>query len=124
MKELNKNRPSTWRENILIRIKTIEAWQKLLKTSGEQPFLLFKFSMTCFSSLSAKKELQALETVLPIYVVIVQMDRKVSNAIEKDLGVKHESPQLLILKDGKGIWQATHYHIKKSVISDAITLYV
>lgn len=99
-------------------------WQVLLEESNEQPFLLFKLSMTCFSSLSAKKELQALETDLPIYVVVVQMDRKVSNAIEVDLGVKHESPQLLILKDRKGIWQATHYHIKKSIISDAIELYV
>lgn len=106
------------------RIKSIEAWQALLEKSGEQPFLLFKLSMTCFSSLSAKKELQTLETDLPIYIVIVQMDRKVSKAIETDLGVKHESPQLLILKDGKGIWQATHYHIKNPVISEAIELYV
>lgn len=80
--------------------------------------------MTCFSSLSAKKELQALQTELPIHVVIVQMDKQVSKAVEQDLGVKHESPQLLIVKDGKGIWQATHYHIKKSVVNDAITTYV
>ncbi|MCZ2259919.1 bacillithiol system redox-active protein YtxJ [Sporosarcina sp. G11-34] len=106
------------------RIKSIEAWRALLEKSKEQPFLLFKLSMTCFSSLSAKKELQALKTELPIHIVIVQMDRKVSNAIETDLGVKHESPQLLIVKDGKGIWQATHYHINKSVLIDAIEMYV
>lgn len=106
------------------RIKSVEVWRELLEKSKEQPFLLFKLSMTCFSSLSAKKELQALETDLPIYAVIVQMDRKVSNTIEADLGVKHESPQLLILKDEKGIWQATHYHIKKSLVSDAINQYV
>lgn len=106
------------------RIKTVAAWRELLENSKEQPFLLLKFSMTCFSSLSAKKELQTFETTLPIYVVIVQLDRKVSNAIEKDLGVKHESPQLLILKDGKGIWQATHYHIKKPLLNEAINTYV
>ena len=106
------------------RIKSIEAWRALLEKSEEQPFLLFKLSMTCFSSLSAKKELQALKTDLPIYIVIVQVDRKVSNAIEVDLSVKHESPQLVILKGGKGIWQATHYRIKKSIISDAIEMYV
>ena len=39
------------------------------------------------------------------------MDRQVSNAIERDLGVKHESPKLLILKDGKGVWQATHFEL-------------
>ncbi len=106
------------------RVKTIEAWEKLLATSKEQPFLLFKLSMTCFSSLSAKKELQKLETDLPIYTVIVQMDKAVSRAIEEDLGVKHESPQLLILKDGRGIWQATHYHIKNPLITEAIETYL
>ena len=106
------------------RIKTIESWRDLLAQSWEQPFLLFKFSMTCFSSLSAKKELQKLETDLPIHVVIVQLDRHVSDAIEKDLCVKHESPQLLILKDGKGIWQATHYHIKQTLVSEAIINYI
>jgi len=80
--------------------------------------------MTCSSSLSAKKVLHSLETEIPIYIVVVQMDKQVSNAIEQDLGVKHESPQLLILKDGKGIWQATHYHIKKTLLTDAINTYV
>jgi len=108
----------------LKRIKTIEAWRDLLEKSGEQPFLLFKISMTCFSSLTAKKELHALETTLPIYVVIVQMDRAVSNVIASDLGVKHETPQLLILTNGKAVWQATHYHIKNPVINDAIEMYV
>ncbi|MEK5040415.1 bacillithiol system redox-active protein YtxJ [Sporosarcina sp. FSL K6-3457] len=106
------------------RIESIEAWWELLKKSEEQPFLLFKFSMTCQSSLSAMKELKALETELPIYIVIVQKDRLVSDTIEKDLGVKHESPQLLILKGGKGIWQATHYKIKKSLLNEAIHMYV
>ena len=106
------------------RITSIEAWWGLLEKSKEQPFLLFKFSMTCLSSLSAMKELRALETELPIYVVIVQQDRLVSNTIEKDLGVKHESPQLLILKGGKGIWQATHHKIKKSLLNEAINTYV
>lgn len=109
---------------ILKRIKSIASWRTLLEKSTDQPFLLFKLSMTCFSSISAKKELQALQTELPIYVVIVQLDRDVSNAIEQDLGVKHESPQLLILKDGRGIWQATHYHIKKSTVYEAIETYV
>lgn len=106
------------------RITSIEVWRELLGNSKEQPFLLFKFSTTCISSLSAIKEVRALETELPKYIVIVQKDRPVSNAVEKDLGVKHESPQLLILKDEKGIWQATHYKIKKSLLTEAINKYV
>lgn len=106
------------------RIKTIAAWESVLEKSKEEPLIIFKLSMTCFSSLTAKKELQTLQTKLPIYIVIVQMDRKVSKAIEEDLGVKHETPQLLILKDGKGIWQATHYHIKQAIVTEAIETYI
>lgn len=106
------------------RIKSIEIWRTLLAESTSQPFLLFKLSMTCLSSISAKKELKKLKTDLPVYVVIVQMDRKVSNAIEQDLGVKHETPQLLILNEGRGIWQATHYHIKAEAIEEAIETYI
>ena len=105
------------------RIKTNEEWQKLLEQSNEQPLLVMKFSLTCISSISALKEFKALETELPKYLVVVQKERAVSNAIERDLGVRHESPQLLILKDGKGIWQATHYKIKRPLISEAINTY-
>lgn len=106
------------------RITSVEDWRKLLERSKEYPFLLLKFSMTCVSSVSAMKEFRALETALSKYIIIVQKDRLVSNAVAKDLGVKHESPQLLILKDGKGIWQATHYKIKKSLLKEAINTYV
>ena|SRR5690625_3653812 len=97
------------------RITSIEAWRELLEGSKDEPCLLLKYSMTCLSSLSAMKEMRKLETELPIYIVIVQQDRLVSNTIEKDREVKHESPQLLILKGGKGVWQATHHKIKKSL---------
>lgn len=106
------------------RLKTIEEWQTLLEKSDEQPFLLFKLSITSLSSVSAKKEMESLVTDLPRYVVIVQLDRKVSNAVELDTGVKHETPQLLIIKGKKAIWQATHYHIKRSTVLDAIETYV
>ncbi len=76
------------------------------------------------SSIAAIKEYKALITKLPKYLVIVQMDRVVSNAIAGDLQVKHESPQLLILQDGKGIWQATHDKIKQPLLVEAIKQYV
>ncbi|MGN4126873.1 bacillithiol system redox-active protein YtxJ [Lysinibacillus sphaericus] len=106
------------------RIKTGEEWGKIVKQSKGQPILLLKFSLTCISSISALKEFKALNTNLPKYLVIVQMERDVSNSIEKELGVRHESPQFLILLNGKGIWQATHYKIKRTLLTEAIHTYV
>lgn len=106
------------------RLKTVEEWRALLEKSDEQPFLLFKLSMTSLSSVTAKKEMESLVTDLPRYVVISQLDKKVSKAVELDTGVKHESPQLLIIKGEKAIWQATRYQIKQSVVLEAIATYV
>lgn len=83
------------------RLKSIEEWQTLLERSEEQPFLLFKLSVTSLSSVTAKKEMESLVTDLPRYVVISQFDKKVSNAVESDTGVKHETPQLFIIKNKK-----------------------
>ncbi len=105
------------------RLKTIKEWNALLENSDGQPLLLFKLSVTSLSSVTAKKEMESLVTELPIYVVIVQMDKKISNAVEADTGVKHETPQVLIIKDKKAIWQATHYQIKRSIVLDAIETY-
>lgn len=106
------------------RIKTLDSWRDVLEQSHEMPCLVLKFSLTCISSISALKEFKALATELPKYVVIVQKERDVSSAIERDLQVKHESPQLLILQNGKGIWQATHYKIKRSLLAEGLSLYV
>lgn len=105
------------------RIKTVEAWRELMANSTQQPFLIFKYSMTCSASLTAKKEMQKMITDLPVYLVVVQQDREVSAAIAQDLGVRHESPQVLIIKNGKGTWQATHYHIKKDAVKKAVGQY-
>lgn len=105
------------------QIRTVDDWQLIREEAKFHPIIIMKFSMTCVSSVTALKEYRALETDLPKYLVIVQPSREASNAIEADLGVRHESPQLLILNEGRAVWQATHYKIKRSAILKAIKLY-
>jgi bacillithiol system protein YtxJ len=50
-------------------------------------------------------------------LVLVIERRTVSNAIESMLGVRHESPQAILLKDGKPKWNASHW----SITFDALT---
>lgn len=106
------------------RIKSIEQWRELVENSTDQPFLLFKLSIASVGSVTAKKEMESLVTDLPRYVVIAQLDRKVSKAVEADSGVAHMTPQLFIFKNQKAIWQATRYQIKQQIILDAIEQYV
>ena len=105
------------------QIRTVEEWEIILEEAKVRPILIMKFSMTCVSSVTALKEYRALETDLQKYLVIVQTSREVSNAIERDLSVRHESPQLLIMNQGRAVWQATHYKIKRPSLMKAIELY-
>lgn len=105
------------------QIRTVKEWKVILEEAKVRPIIIMKFSMTCVSSVTALKEYRALETDLQKYLVIVQTSREVSNAIEKDLRVRHESPQLLIMNQGRAVWQATHYKIKRPLVVEAIQLY-
>ena len=46
-----------------------------------------------------------------VNIVIVQTGRDISNEIEMRTGIRHASPQAIILKGGKAVYHASHYDI-------------
>lgn len=105
-------------------LQTIEEWHDVLEQSKEAPLFVLKHSMTCPVSTAAYRVFDTYTTTIPKYFLTVQDSRLVSNEIESDLGIRHESPQLFLLKDGKAIWQATHYAISKSEIGKAVEEFI
>jgi bacillithiol system protein YtxJ len=53
-------------------------------------------------------------------LVLVIENREVSNAIASRLGIQHESPQAIVLKDGKPTWNASHWSITTDAMSRAV----
>ena len=53
-------------------------------------------------------------------MVTVQTHRAVSNAIAQKLGVRHETPQALLVKDGRVVWSASHFRVTAAAVDDAI----
>ena len=102
------------------KIQSSHEWQNALTQSNENPLFVMKHSATCPISSAAYREFDSYETDLQKHVLIVQDSRPVSKEIESDLGIRHESPQLFLLKNGEAIWQATHYAISKSKIKKAV----
>lgn len=92
---------------------------KLFAESGKELVVLFKHSLTCPISYAAYEEMSLL-TEMPISLVIVQDARAISNEIAARTGVRHESPQTIILRDGKPAWHASHYDITKSSVTRAL----
>jgi bacillithiol system protein YtxJ len=59
---------------------------------------------------------------LPVYKVItVQSHRQVSDVAATRLGVRHETPQAILLRDGKPVWKASHFRITAAALADALT---
>jgi bacillithiol system protein YtxJ len=88
--------------------------------SRGQPVVIFKHSATCGASAYAFDALTALLAERlpgPVYIVRVQVDRRVSNSLADRLGVRHESPQVLLLVRGEVRWTASHYRVTAENVS-------
>lgn len=86
-----------------------------LEASHREPVVLFKHSTRCSISTLAKSRVdQALrsdELGAPVFYLDLIANRDISDAIAKQLGVRHESPQAIVVKDGVATYVATHLDI-------------
>jgi len=105
-------------------LHTIEELEQALSNSANQPVLLFKHSLSCSISSRAFSEFESyLEKADPrisYNLITVQTARSVSNEAASRLRIDHESPQAILVRDGRGIWSASHFGITASTIDRAI----
>lgn len=108
----------------LHEIGTIDALDQALKESETRPVLVFKHSNACPISSRALSEFNSfLQTAGPevaYHMVTVQIARSVSNEIESRLKVEHETPQAILVKNGRAVWDTSHYSITASSLRDAV----
>lgn len=94
--------------------KILEVDEIAQDISGKQ-FLLFKHSTRCSVSFMAQRELNSKLEELSKHFSLYYLDlisyRDVSNYIAEKFGVHHESPQVLIIENGKCISHFSHYEI-------------
>ncbi len=90
-------------------IHTTEELDALVEKSNEQPVIIFKHSTTCPISHGVHREVSNADA--DISLIIMQTARSVSNAVAERTGIRHESPQAIILKDGAAVYHASHYDI-------------
>lgn len=83
--------------------------QEVLDSNG----IIYKHSPRCGMSASRKEVVEEFseKTGKTVYLIDVLAQRDLSNTVAERTGVKHESPQLLILKDGEVETNLTHMSI-------------
>src|SRR5476649_812895 len=74
--------------------------------------LIFKHSTRCSISMMAKRRFEldweSLPENLPLYFLDLIQHRDISNQIAQAFQVHHESPQLLLIKDGECVLDQSH----------------
>jgi bacillithiol system protein YtxJ len=94
--------------------RTAADFLTLLEASHEKPVFLFKHSTRCPISASRWRVLQEFaeqESRAGFWKLLVVEDRPVSMHVADQTGVRHQSPQAILLHRGMPVWNESHYRI-------------
>lgn len=109
-------------ENQFTDVADAQALEELFALSHSRPVVLFKHSTTCPISAAAYQQMERLRA--PVSLVVVQRARDLSRHIETLTGVRHESPQAIILSKGQAVWSASHWNVTADAVESAISEYL
>lgn len=90
-----------------------DAWPAVLDSAPLM--VLYKHSPSCLLSTVARREVVALDRALPeipVYQVDVIREHGLSARIAADLQVRHESPQVILIRHGRAAWDTSHSRVK------------
>jgi bacillithiol system protein YtxJ len=97
----------------------LEELKTIITNSYEKPVAIFKHSTRCSVSRMALKqfenEFDSSDKVTAYFLDLITY-REVSNAIAALFGVEHQSPQLVVIKNGKAVYDASHSDIDATVL--------
>jgi len=86
--------------------------------------VIFKHSSRCPISGRAKEEFErfakGVKGDVRLYEVDVIKNRKMSMEIERRTGVAHQSPQVVVLKNGVVSWHESHWNISAEKLEKAV----
>ncbi|WP_426278006.1 bacillithiol system redox-active protein YtxJ [Chryseobacterium sp. S-02] len=118
-KEEAKEQKSFWNT-----IKSEDDLKTALENSYTHKIAIFKHSTSCFISKTVLRNfekdienIESIDDVAKLYFLDLLAYRPLSNKIAEDLGIRHESPQLLVIENGKVINNASHQNISINQLS-------
>lgn len=102
----------------MIHIADASQAEKAVAASALKPVIIYKHSPICGLSDIAIVEFERFRLGDPgrfdFYQVDVIGARSASQMLERLLGVRHESPQVLMVWDSRCVWHASHRAIKEA----------
>ncbi len=89
----------------------------------QERVVVYKHSSLCELCDTAIAEVEAFSDAnpdAPVWMVDVIGQRPLSQRIEAMLGIRHESPQVIVLQRGEPVWNASHRRVTRSRLEAAL----
>ena len=105
-----------------IHLTDEEQLKQIITKSQQKPQVIFKHSTRCSISSVALQRLQKSEqpAETDFYFLDLITYREISNKVSQVFGVNHESPQILVIKDGQCIFDESHLGIHMDDILEQV----
>lgn len=100
-----------------VSLSSQDAFDRLLAASAEEPVILFKHDDACSISMYAYRELAAVPG--DVFLIDVERDHDLSQSLATQLGVEHESPQVIVVCDGQPVYTAALWQISRDEVTHA-----
>lgn len=102
------------------QLNKMEQLETIIEESGSKPVVIFKHSTRCGISRAVfrmfEKNYDFTDEQMRLYYLDLLQNREVSNEIANKFEVHHESPQLLVIKDGKAVFNTSHHSIEPNLL--------
>jgi len=110
---------STWKA-----LETEKQFQDAIEKSHQKPVVFFKHSVTCGISARSKYMLEEgwdfQDSEIDFHYLDLLSYRPISNQIAEKFNVRHQSPQVIVVKGGKSIYDMSHHRISVSSLRTAL----
>lgn len=105
-----------------IQLKSVEQLQEIKEKSKSRPQVIFKHSTRCSVSSMAKNRLERKDfpKEADFYFLDLIANRQVSSLVAEEFKVYHESPQVLVIKNGECIYDESHSGINMDEIREQV----
>lgn len=96
----------------------------IVNDSAKKPVVIFKHSISCGISSMAKEKLESdwdfTAEDLDFYYLDLINNRPVSNEVATYFGVTHQSPQVILIQNGKATYNTSHHQISIAALHKAL----
>ena len=107
-----------------IQLTEMETLNEIAETSKKQTVAILKHSTSCGISRMVLRQFEQSydlkEEQVKLYFLDLLTYRDISNKIASRFNVPHQSPQLLVIKDGKVVFETSHSSIQSEKISEFV----